>query len=153
MTTKILTMKTIHAYRLSFALLILFNAVILAQEKNSRQNADTTGTIPNSGSADELNYKLNFPSSEKNFFIPPSSPLLFDSTSIMLRTHMLLGEMISEDAIKTNFRSSILNPLHQLYIESQSMKELKYILGMIQTGAAGYLAYKHLKKYGFLKRK
>lgn len=153
MTTKILTMKTIHAYRLSFALLILFNAVILAQEKDSRQNADTTGTIPNSGSAAELNYKLNLPFSGKSFFIPPSSALLSDSTSIMLRTHLLLGEIISEDPIKTNFRSSILNPLHQQYVESQSMKELKYILGMIQTGAVGYLAYQHLKKYGFLKRK
>lgn len=151
---KILTMMKIHVYKFSFILLILFCTVIQAQEKTSRQNADTTGAILNPGSVTEPNNKLDsFSSYEKKFFIPPPSAFSFDKSSIMLRTRLQLGEMIIEDPIKTNFRLSILNPLHQKYVESQSMKELKYILGAVQAGAVGYMAYQHLKKYGFLKRK
>ena len=150
---KILTMMKIHVYKFSFILLILLCTVVQAQEK-TRQNADTTSAILNPGSVTEPNNKLDpFSSYEKKLFIPPSSAFSFDKSSIMLRTRLQLGEMIIEDPIKTNFRLSILNPLHEKYVESQSMKELKYILGAVQAGAVGYLAYQHLKKYGFLKKK
>jgi hypothetical protein len=67
---------------------------------------------------------------------------------------MQLNEFISgQDPIKSNFQLSILNPLQQQYSISQNMSALKYILGIVQTGAVGYLAYEHLKKYGFLKGK
>ena len=38
-------------------------------------------------------------------------------------------------------------PLQQQYSDSQSMSVLNYMLGIVQAGACGYLAYEHLKKY------
>lgn len=45
--------------------------------------------------------------------------------------------------------SSITQPLFNNYIKSIKFNPVRYALGLMQAGAAGYLAYKHLKKYGF----
>ena len=82
-----------------------------------------------------------------------SSGFLNDSSSIWIRTRMQLAGIINQDEIQNNLQMNILNPLHEKYADLQSMKELKYILGAVQLSAVGYLAYLHLKKYGFLKRK
>ena len=44
---------------------------------------------------------------------------------------------------------NLLSPLMQQYQSKQKMAPLYYILGTAQTAAVGYLAYKHIKKYGF----
>jgi hypothetical protein len=78
---------------------------------------------------------------------------LNDTSSIWIRTRMQLNGFMSEqDPQKNNFRPSILNPLRQIYLDSQNMSGLYYVLGMVQAGAFGYFAYEHLKKYGFLKK-
>lgn len=43
-------------------------------------------------------------------------------------------------------------PLYQKYKEDSKLNPFRYALGMIQVGAVGYLAYKHIKKFGFLKK-
>ncbi|MFH0736398.1 MAG: hypothetical protein V1773_17775 [bacterium] len=43
----------------------------------------------------------------------------------------------------------ILSPLYSQYMEAQKHQTWQYILGTIQAGAVGYLAYKHIQKYGF----
>lgn len=79
---------------------------------------------------------------------------LQDSTAIWIRTRMQINGLISQrDPIKNNFQESILNSLQEQYYKSQNMKEWKYVLGMVQAGAFGYLAYEHLRKFGFLKKK
>jgi hypothetical protein len=65
---------------------------------------------------------------------------------------MLSGYLSEQDSVKNNFQISILNPLQQQYLNSQNMSVWNYMLGMVQAGAFGYLAYEHLKKYGFLKK-
>jgi hypothetical protein len=81
-------------------------------------------------------------------------PVLRDSSTLWISTRMQLAGMLSsEDPMKNNFKTFILNPLKQQYDASQSFKELKYFLGMVQVGGVAYLAYQHIKKYGFLKRK
>ena len=82
-----------------------------------------------------------------------SSGFLNDSSSIWIQTRMQLAGIINQDEIQNNLQLNILNPLHEKYADMQSMKVLKYILGAVQLSAVGYLAYLHLKKYGFLKRK
>lgn len=80
---------------------------------------------------------------------PPYLNFINDSSFIWLRIRL----QFDVDPMKNNLQTNILNPLSQQYSALQSMKELKYILGMIKTGTVGYLAYLHLKKYGFLKGK
>lgn len=82
-----------------------------------------------------------------------SSGFLNDSSSIWIQTRMQLAGILNQGEIQNNLQLNILNPLHEKYADLQSMRELKYILGAVQLSAVGYLAYLHLKKYGFLKRK
>jgi hypothetical protein len=46
---------------------------------------------------------------------------------------------------------SMIEPLHQQYIDNSKLNPLRYVLGMAQTAAVGYLAYRHIKKYGLFK--
>lgn len=43
-------------------------------------------------------------------------------------------------------------PLYQKYQQDSKFNPFRYAFGLAQTGAVGYLAYKHIKKYGFLKK-
>lgn len=71
-----------------------------------------------------------------------------DKETIWLRTSVLLSQGCNnEDKAPDN----LLSPLLNQYLESSKFNPLRTILGMAQAGAVGYLAYKHLKKYGFLK--
>ena len=142
------------AHNFTVLLLTFFSISIYAQDKSNKEQTDTTKTNSPIHSSWELNNGINnFSSFDKKIFFAQHSSFPLDSTSILLRTRMCLEEIINDDPVKANFNSSILHPLHEQYVESQSMKELKYILGMVQAGAVGYMAYQHLKKYGFLKRK
>jgi hypothetical protein len=104
--------------------------------------------------------KLSLHSWQNNFEFS-IQPNLFidqmnDSSSIMMRTRLQLSgiyKLNGEDPIKNNLKTNLLNPLYQEFASTQSMKELKYILGMVQVGGVAYLAYQHIKKYGFLKKK
>lgn len=71
-----------------------------------------------------------------------------DSQTIWLRTSIL----ISQRADLTNETpNNLLSPLYTQYIESTKFNPIRYVLGVAQAGAVGYLAYKHIKKYGFFK--
>lgn len=76
-----------------------------------------------------------------------------DTSSIWLITRMQLSRMINQESFDGSLQSNILNPLNQQYNATQRMKLFKSILGAVQIGAVGYLAYQHLKKYGFLKKR
>ena len=76
-----------------------------------------------------------------------------DSSSIWMSARHQLSGMLNRDNWGSDVKSNILNPLSQQYSASQRMKEFKSVLAAIQVGAVGYLAYQHLKKYGFLKKK
>ncbi len=79
---------------------------------------------------------------------------LNDTSSIWIQTRMrLAGNVNQQDEIRNNLQLNILNPLQEKYADLQSMKTLKSILGAVQLSAVGYLAYLHLKKYGFFKKK
>lgn len=76
-----------------------------------------------------------------------------DTSLIWIRTRMQMNGFLPEqNPMKSNFQKSILNPLQQQYLNSQNMSVLNYMLSLVQAGAFGYLAYEHLKKYGFLKK-
>lgn len=132
---------------ISFLLLIFCASIIYAQK-------DSTAT-----SYHEFSPKLRLSNWQNNFEFSFQPNLLMqfkDSSSIMMRTRMQLAGMYKlddEGPIKANMQTSILNPLKQQYLSTQSMKELKYVLGMVSAGGVAYLAYEHIKKYGFLKKK
>ena len=46
---------------------------------------------------------------------------------------------------------SMLEPIRLRFLENSKLNPVRYVLGMAQTVAVGYLAYRHIKKYGLFK--
>lgn len=71
-----------------------------------------------------------------------------DPNTVWLRTSLAIS---NTNSTYQNFSPYFLSPLEKQYLEDSKFNPIKYALGMIQAGAVGYLAYKHIQKYGFLK--
>lgn len=71
-----------------------------------------------------------------------------DPETVWLRTHLAISKTANYEQ---NFSPHFLSPLERKYHEDSKFNPVRYALGMVQAGAVGYLAYKHIKKYGFLK--
>jgi len=79
-------------------------------------------------------------------FIPETA---YDKESIKLFSSYLLSTMSKEGFFYARTGADILSNYHKIYIENSKINPVKYILGMAQLGAVGYLAYRHIKKHGF----
>lgn len=75
-------------------------------------------------------------------------PIDGDPQTVWLRTSLAIA---NTDNSNQNFTPHFLSPLQKKYYEDSKFDPIKIILGAAQVGAVGYLAYKHIKKYGFLK--
>jgi len=131
----------------------LLAATLLAQEteKYAIEPSDTLyrfqGIIP----PVEYQYDLN------QFFIEPlfnqiPDEVLFEDnpSNIWLRTELLISynNMQTENGeINTHFTSN----LYQQYLRDSEFDMVSYVLGIAQTSAVAYMAYRHIKKYGFWK--
>ena len=98
----------------------------------------------------EFQYNLN------EIFSKPIAPnipddILFDDnpSTVWLRTELLIMNNSQSDLgdINTHFTS----PLYQQYLRDSEFDMVRYVLGAVQAGAVGYMAYRHIKKYGFWK--
>jgi len=93
----------------------------------------------------EIEWQFSFWKQESNMLIEGNN------SNLWLRTEMALsysGEFNSDSLIITENFSA---PLYAKYIANQKFNPLFYVLGMAQTAAVGYMAYRHIKKYGFFK--
>lgn len=77
-----------------------------------------------------------------------SVPIDGDPQTVWLRTYIAIS---NSDNPEHSFSPHFLSPLEKQYLENSKFDPVRYALGMVQAGAVGYLAYKHIKKYGFLK--
>lgn len=71
-----------------------------------------------------------------------------DPQTVWLRTSIAIS---NSETFGQNFSPHFLSPLEIQYLENSKFDPVKYVLGLAQLSAVGYLAYKHIKKYGFLK--
>lgn len=144
--TSSMKMKT-FLYKL-IVLFLFFNLCFAQNKTDSLKNHETPLNFSNYF-YNQSSYTLNF---DNLTSLKLSSGFLNDSSSIWIQTRMQLAKIINQDEIQNNLQMNILNPLQEKYSDLQSMKVLKYLLGTVQLSAVGYLAYLHLKKYGFLKK-
>jgi len=131
----------------------LLGASILAQEteKYSIEPSDTSyrfqGIIP------PVEYQYNL----EEFFIEPlfnqiPDEILFEDnpSNIWLRTELSLSNNyfpFGSKEVNTHFTSS----LYEQYLRNSEFNMVSYVLGIAQTSAVAYMAYRHIKKYGFWK--
>ena len=71
-----------------------------------------------------------------------------DPNTVWLRTSLAIS---NTNSTYQNFSPYFLSSLEKQYLEDSKFNPIRYALGMIQAGAVGYLAYKHIQKYGFFK--
>ena len=81
-----------------------------------------------------------------NFFIPLNA---INSFPLSLRLGLYSNDPVPENNFELN--SDLLYPSQLLINEKSKLSFLYNILGAAQIGAVGYLAYKHVKKFGLLK--
>ena len=74
-------------------------------------------------------------------------PLYNDSSTIWLRTEMALSS--SSMFVEKNGKQHFTSILYQKHLKDSKFDPVRYVLGMAQFGAVAYLAYRHIKKYGF----
>jgi hypothetical protein len=70
--------------------------------------------------------------------------------SIQLRTELALSYPTTFSTSSTDEIHFML-PFYNRYLENSKLDPVRYVLGMAQAAAVGYLAYRHIKKYGFWK--
>ena len=75
-------------------------------------------------------------------------PLDGDPQTVWLRTSLAIS---NTENLGNDFSPHFLSPLEKQYLENSKFDPVRYVLGVAQLSAVGYLAYKHIKKYGFLK--
>jgi hypothetical protein len=152
-TTILMKRMTLH-FKLVLAALLIVGTVVSAQIKPDKMRADTTKASVDTFLNEELNRNLSNPNSlSRDFSNFSNHNFSVDTTSLWLQTRMMIGEPLNDDPMKTNFNASVLNPLRQQFSDMESMKVLNYILATVEAGAVGYLAYEHIKKFGFFKKK
>ena len=116
---------------------------------NTISTDDSLKTNMNSNPITQMQIKFDEFELQREFKdIKMSIPIDGDPQTVWLRTSLAIAN--TENTNQT-FSPHFLSPLEKQYLEDSKFDPVRYALGMVQAGAVGYLAYKHIKKYGFLK--
>jgi hypothetical protein len=95
---------------------------------------------------DDLDFYLDLQNINKSVILnnDPNTQWLWTTYAISNTSKEPLSSELNFDNITT--------PLYLKFLEDSKFNPFRYALGMVQAGAMGYLAYKYIKKYGFLKK-
>jgi hypothetical protein len=132
---------------------IFFAISIYSQEAENKSIGFSDSTFRFQGIIPPVEYQYDM----SEFYIAPlfnqiPDEVLFEdnSSTVWLRTELLLSnrDMLTENGeVNTHFTS----PLYQQYLKDSEFDMVRYVLGTVQAGAVAYMAYRHIKKYGFWK--
>lgn len=129
--------------------LILISQNCFGQEKTNDTTKQTISQYEKSSEIQtqfykfKLNYELNNAGFNKNLTNNPNTIWLWTSYSLSSNNF--------SKTFSDHTPSNILSPLYLQYMEESKFDPVRYVLKMAEFGAVGYLAYRHIKKYGFWK--
>ena len=138
------------------SIIILFTIFLSAAGLSQNTVKDNNPTKDSLSTFRGLNLEINIP--YKNEFSSFQSDYLFDkaisnlnidSTSIWLATKTIFNQPVYFGFSSQNPSVDMLKPLRIQFESERKLSTLRYVLGMAQAGAVGYLLYRHIKKYGF----
>ncbi len=72
-------------------------------------------------------------------------------SNLQLRTELALSYPTAFSTGSTDELNHFMLPFYNRYLESTKIDPIRYVLGMAQAAAVGYMAYRHIKKYGYWK--
>ena len=105
-----------------------------------------------------INPVISFYLEEFNFYFPyrftaSESVQLIDGnlSTLQLRTELALSYPITFNYNPGGVSNHFMLPYYNQYLENSKINPITYVLGLAQTAAVGYMAYRHIKKYGFWK--
>jgi len=78
-------------------------------------------------------------------------PAKGDSNTIWMWTLLTISNSNGGNSNSVSSASDMISPLYLQFQEESRLNPVRYVLGMAQTAAVGYLAYRHIKKYGLFK--
>ena len=135
-------------------IIFIISTVLIAQDKN-KDNIEPDNTIRRHLGINP-NLKIDY---EFNQFYPPFminrlQPEMFfndNPSTIWLSTELTLSYPSMFSPNNLNAEDHLMSPFYKQYLENSKIDPIRYVLGMAQAAAVGYLAYRHIKKYGFWK--
>ena len=126
---------------------LIITPIALSQEINDTLKTSNQTTITKINfTLDDLDFYLDLQSLNKSILLNE------DSNTKWLWTSYAISNSNNQATSSNANLSNITLPLYQNYLGASKFNPFRYALGMVQVGAVGYLAYKHIKKYGFLKK-
>ncbi|QQS36177.1 MAG: hypothetical protein IPM56_18375 [Ignavibacteriales bacterium] len=133
---------------LVFIIILFINQMLCAQSADQIILTDSSKTEYQQESPD-LNFLINKAEFLRYTTLQGITELNADNSKLWLQSKVTLDKNFFSFENNDQPYEDLLSPLMQQYQSQQKMKPLYYILGTAQTAAVGYLAYKHIKKYGF----
>ncbi len=134
------------------SLLFLYTFILYAQQTDNANTVSTNDSLKiriNPNSVTQMQIKFDEFELHRQFNnMKMNVPIDGDPQTVWLRTSLAISNTENNGQ---NFSPHFLSQLEKQYLENTKFNPIKYALGMVQAGAVGYLAYKHIKKYGFLK--
>ena len=87
-----------------------------------------------------------------NIILSKSEQMIDGSLStLQLRTELALSYPITFNTNPGEVSNHFMLSYYNQYLEKSKINPITYVLGLAQTAAVGYMAYRHIKKYGFWK--
>jgi hypothetical protein len=87
-----------------------------------------------------------------NFTVSESEQLIEGNLlTLKMRTELVLSYPATFNTNSAEGSNYFLLPFYNQYLENSKISPISYVLGLAQTAAVGYMAYLHIKKYGFWK--
>ncbi len=131
---------------------IILTIPLLAQDKEKAVSTSSESQFREQGINPVLNIDdkfYNFSPHFKFLTAHPNKLIEGDSSTLWLRTELALSYSNAAGEIKK--QDYLMLPFYKQYLENSKFDPVRYVLGLAQTAAVGYLAYRHIKKYGFWK--
>ncbi len=141
-----------HVAILSLAILSLHLKVFAQNDKETIISPIDTvyryqGIVPPLEFQYDLNQLFQQPLNQQ---IPVDLLFTEDRSTIWLRTQLLISNH-SYLSNEVEFDAHFTSLLHHQLLKNSEFDMVRYVLGMIQLSAVAYMAYRHIKKYGFLR--
>lgn len=137
-----------YLFKIFILFIVFYSAQLFAQIEKDSLSLNTKTAI------DYIqNYQVNdnfnsFRINPETMFININSQEIIPGSMIWTGTRMSISGGSLPYGVGMDAKSDFLQPYYNFYLESKNISLLRKVLGIAQLGAVGYLAYKHIKKYG-----